>query len=329
MPQKILIVQTAFPGDVILATALLESLRRDLPESKLDILVRKGNETLFHSHPFVGHVFVWEKSKHKWRNLFSLLTEIRKEKYDLLINLQRFASSGILTVLSGASETRGFIKNPLSNFFSKKYPHTIGDGQHEIERNHTLISDLTKGKTALPRLYPSPSDTEMVGKLKTNSYICIAPGSVWFTKTFPKAKWIEFIKSYRNKYPSEIIYLLGSQSEVELSDSIVLECANDGVINLSGKLSFLQSAALMKDAKMNFVNDSAPMHLASSMNAKTTAVYCSTIPAFGFGPLAERSIIIETEEKLDCRPCGLHGFNKCPEGHFKCAQEIKVQRLIP
>ncbi len=329
MPLKILIVQTAFPGDVILATALLESLRRDLPNSKIDILVRKGNETLLLDHPFVQKVLVWDKSKHKWRNLFKLLAAIRKEKYDLVINLQRFASSGILTVLSGATETRGFSKNPLSSFFSKKYPHKIGDGKHETERNHSLISDLSQGKTALPRLYPSESDYNKVAKLKQSPYICIAPGSVWFTKTFPEAKWDELIKSYRKKYKDDIIYLLGSQSEFDLCHGIIRECADERIINLSGKLSFLQSAALMKDAKMNFVNDSAPMHLASSMNANTTAIYCSTVPAFGFGPLAEHSLIIETEEQLACRPCGLHGFNKCPEGHFKCAHEINVQRLIP
>ncbi len=329
MHQKILIVQTAFPGDVILATALLESLKRDQPHSNLDIIVRKGNETLFHNHPFVKNVLVWEKSKHKWRNLISLVVAIRKEKYDLIINLQRFASSGILTILSGAKETRGFSKNPLSSFFSKKYPHTIGDGQHETERNYSLISDLGKSKSSKPRLYPSVSDFEKVAMLKTKPYICIAPGSVWFTKTFPKVKWVEFIKLFRMKYSDTNIYLLGSNTESELCDSLILQSSEGGITNLAGNLSFLQSAALMKDAQMNFVNDSAPMHLASAMNANTTAIYCSTVPAFGFGPLSDQSVIIETQERLSCRPCGLHGFASCPKGHFKCALGINVQSFIP
>jgi len=70
------------------------------------------------------------------------------------------------------------------------------------------------------------------------------------------------------------------------------------------------------------------MHMASAMNAKTTAVFCSTIPDFGFGPLANHSKVVETEEDLDCRPCGLHGYNKCPKGHFKCAYTIKTEQLI-
>jgi ADP-heptose:LPS heptosyltransferase len=89
----------------------------------------------------------------------------------------------------------------------------------------------------------------------------------------------------------------------------------------------LQSAALMKDAVMNYVNDSAPMHLASAMNAKTTAIYCSTVPEFGFGPLAADARVVEVTEKLDCRPCGLHGFKECPKGHFKCGRDIDVAKL--
>ena len=99
-------------------------------------------------------------------------------------------------------------------------------------------------------------------------------------------------------------------------------------MNLCGKLSLLQSAALIKNAEMNYVTDSAPMHLASAMDASTTTIFCSTIPDFGFGPLASNSKVVETKEKLNCRPCGLHGFKKCPEKHFKCANNILIQDII-
>ena len=79
----------------------------------------------------------------------------------------------------------------------------------------------------------------------------------------------------------------------------------------------------MKKAKMNFVNDSGPLHLASSMNAPTTAFFCSTDPSFGFGPLAENRTVKEVKN-LDCRPCGLHGHKNCPEGHFKCGHGMPL-----
>lgn len=328
MLQKILVIQTAFPGDAILATALLESLHYSYPTTKIDILVRKGNETLFIEHPFINTIFIWDKTKNKFSNLLKIVASIRKEKYELVINLQRFASSGLLTIFSGAKETRGFNKNPFSFLFTKKTIHKIGDGRHEVDRNYDLISDLCK-ESAAPRLYPSVQDFNLTKQLKQNKYICIAPGSVWFTKRFPEFKWIEFVKLYLLKNPAEDIYLLGSKTEKDLCERITIATNNSRVKNIAGEYSFLQSASLIKDAKMNYVNDSAPMHLASSMSARTTAVFCSTVPAFGFGPLSADSRVIEITENLYCRPCGIHGFNLCPEGHFKCAMDIDVKRLIP
>jgi len=84
----------------------------------------------------------------------------------------------------------------------------------------------------------------------------------------------------------------------------------------------------MQDAKMNYMNDSAPLHFATSVNARTTAIFCSTVKEFGFGPLSDDSMIVETKEKLDCKPCGLHGFQKCPQKHFKCALTINEDDLL-
>ena len=78
----------------------------------------------------------------------------------------------------------------------------------------------------------------------------------------------------------------------------------------------------MEGAAMNYVNDSAPMHLASAVNAPVTAVFCSTVPAFGFTPLSQNARVVETDVALDCRPCGLHGYKSCPKGHFRCAETI-------
>ena len=124
------------------------------------------------------------------------------------------------------------------------------------------------------------------------------------------------------------MFLLGAFNDRPLCETIVTGTSNKNLVNLAGELSLLESAALMKDADMNYVNDSAPMHLASGMNAPVTAIYCSTVPAFGFGPLSDKSFIIETIEKLDCRPCGLHGHRSCPEGHFNCALTIQKEQLL-
>ena len=105
-----------------------------------------------------------------------------------------------------------------------------------------------------------------------------------------------------------------------MNDWIISRSNNRSAESLAGHLTLLESAALMGSAKMNYVNDSAPMHLASAINAPTTAIFCSTIPDFGFGPLSDNQKIIQTDKKLACRPCGLHGKMACPKGHFDCSK---------
>jgi heptosyltransferase-2 len=324
-----LIIQTAFIGDVVLATALAEKLHLHRPDGAIDFLLRKGNEDLLKGHPFLRNVIVWDKKKGKIKNLFKLIRQVRATRYDYVINVHRFASSGLITAFSGAGVRVGFDKNPLSSFFSKSKKHILAKGMHEVQRNQTLIAAITDEHPAKPRLYPSQADQDTIRKYREGSgvvmpYVCIAPASVWFTKQFPKEKWVAFIDQLKQFS----VYLLGAPSDHEHCESIRNATTYPGVTNLSGKLSFLESTALMQHAVMNFVNDSAPLHLASAVNAPVTAVFCSTVPDFGFGPLSDRSFIVETSEPLTCRPCGLHGYKACPQGHFKCALTISNEQLL-
>lgn len=324
-----LIIQTAFIGDVVLATALVEKLRLHYPEASIDFLVRKGNEGLLTGHPHLREVLVWDKKGAKYSGLYRIGKKIRAKKYNHIINVQRFAATGIITAFSGAGETIGFDKNPFSMFFSRRVKHvisTIDQPLHEVDRNQALIEHLTNDQAAKPALYPTGRDFEKVAPYKVAPYVCIAPASVWFTKQFPKDKWVSLIDEIN---PDLHVFLLGAPSDAPLGEEIRSHCSTSSRIsNLCGKLSLLQSAALQKDAKRNLVNDSAPMHFASAMNAPVTAIYCSTIPAFGYGPLSDNRAVVETLVPLSCKPCGLHGHAACPEGHFKCAYTIQNGQIL-
>jgi ADP-heptose:LPS heptosyltransferase len=316
--KKILIIQTAFLGDVILATPLIESLSAHFPCAQIDFLLKKGNEALLEEHPKLRRVLIFDKSN-KRKSLLDLIKEIRKEQYDLVLNLHRFASSGLITVLSGAKETRGFSKNPFSFFYSKRFKHSITNGQHEVDRNISLITDITDIQQRRPQLYPCASDIDFVSQWKNEPYYCLAPASVWFTKQAPPAIWQYAIEKFDEEGVQ--FYLLGGPDDHELCESIKLISQRNNVHNLAGKLSLMQSAALMKDAKRNFVNDSGPLHIASAGNAPVSAFFCSTTPEFGFGPLSDDSSVIEVKN-LACRPCGLHGHKACPKGHFQCGNGL-------
>jgi heptosyltransferase-2 len=318
--KRVLVIQTAFLGDVILASPIWENLHQQFPEAQIDVVVKKGNETLLAEHPFLNQVYTFDK-RQKLKNLWNLGKQLRQQRYELVINLQRFASSGVLTMLAKGKESRGFEKNPLSLFFSKRYQHELKEGWHEVDRNLQLIADLVTQPKKRPQLYPTLSDMERISSFQTQTYYCLAPTSVWFTKQAPKKIWLELIEKLAS---TEVkIYLLGAPADHAYLEEIRRAVPKLEVQNLAGQLTLLQSAALMTGAQRNFVNDSGPLHLASATNAPVSAFFCSTVPAFGFGPLSDDSKIIEVSN-LACRPCGLHGHKSCPKGHFQCGEELEI-----
>lgn len=317
--KSILIIQTAFLGDVILATPVVEELSRIFPESDIDFLLKKGNEALLQSNPRIRHLYVQNKQEGKLKNIFKHIRQFRNNKYDLVINLHRFGSSGLITALSKGGKKYGFKKNPWSFAFTKSFEHEIGNGTHEVERNLSLISEFGAETICRPKLYPSEHDKEIVKQYVGSNFVCVAPASVWFTKQMPSHKWVELI----NQITDNVVYLIGGPSDNELCEEIKGNCSNKQVINLAGQLTIMESIALIEQAERAFVNDSGPLHMASSVNTPTTAFFCSTIPDFGFGPLAVNSEIRQMKD-LNCRPCGLHGHEACPKGHFKCGNEMDV-----
>jgi heptosyltransferase-2 len=321
---RILLIQTAFLGDVILITPMIRELKRQIPEATIDVLVRKGNETLLANNPHISTALIWDK-KQKYKSLWTNLKQIRSQAYDEVICIQRYFNAGFLTTFSKAKNKVGFTQNPWSRFFNQRIKHVLHGDKHEVDRNLELIAHLvSKVECRRPELFPTPADYEFVAHLKSDTYYCFAPASVWFTKQLPEHKWVELMDGMPQNTQ---LYVLGAPQDFDLAERICTKSSHPNTQNLCGKLSLNQSAALMEHAKRSFVNDSGPLHIASAMNARVTAFFCSTIPAFGFGPLSENAQIVQIEEPLACRPCGTHGFKSCPKEHFKCGNEIKVNNL--
>ena len=325
--ESYLLIQTAFIGDAILLTSLVNTLRREAPGAQIEVLVRKGNEVFFADHPGVHVCHTWDKQAGKYRTLFRLVKTLRKKRYHCVINLQRFGTTGLLTTLLRSRIRIGFRKNPFSCLWHHRLSHHIGDGTHETERNAILLSPIFGPVAAEPpRIFPSAADKQAVSEWTAlPAYVCLFPGSVWKTKQLPEAKWLELIKSISQDIH---ILLMGAPGEKALCERLLAESGRKNGQNLAGRLSLMQSAALAGNARMNYVNDSAPLHMMSAMNAPVTAFFCSTVPRFGFTPLSDHALVCETDEELDCRPCGLHGKKECPLGHFNCGYGIDIPQPV-
>jgi heptosyltransferase-2 len=339
--EKILIIQTAFLGDVVLATSLIEEVHKNYSNAQIHFLVRQGAENLVQYNPHISKVWIWNKKKNKFLNLFKLIKSIRSEKYDAVLNIQRYFSSGLLTAFSDAQCTIGFKSNPLSFLFSKSIDHQVPMFDevskkflHEVQRNFLLLQALLDN---FEKKIPMPLAIDLKPKLyfghqalnaesmdEKRDYVVIAPASIWFTKQWPKDQWIQLIQ----KIPEEIsVFLVGAQDDFKLCQDILLASKKSRIVNTCGKLNLLQTALLMKNAKRVLCNDSAPSHLASAVNAPQTVIFCSTVVEFGFGPLSDKSKVVSVDN-LNCRPCGIHGHKQCPKEHFKCAREIDQEVVL-
>ncbi len=295
----------------MLATGLVETLCH--AGYVVDILVRKGNESLFAEHPHLRRVLVYDKRARKYADWWRLLREIRAERYDIVVNTHRFLMPGLWAALSGAPRRFGFRQNPLAFTFTHVADHDMVSGPHEVERNHQLLAPLGIARLA-PKLHPRESDYA-IARGAQRPYVTVAPASIWYTKRYLPEYWATLIA----KIPASVqVHLLGGRDDVALCREIA-EASGRPCFVRAGELPLLASAALMEGAQMNYVNDSSPLHITSAMNAPVTAFFLSTAPSLGYGPLSDIAVIRGPREPLACRPCGTTGKERCPLGHFKCS----------
>lgn len=320
--KKVLIIQTAFIGDVILATSLIELVRENLPQVEISFLLRAGNEVLLKDNPHIKNVFIWNK-KQKYRSLFSLLKIMREMEFDYIFNLQRFFHSGLFTALLGGRFKSGFSQNPLSFLFDQKIKHELpliraGRVHHEVERNAELLPHEWRRGLTKPKLYFNAPASKPL-----HPYIILAPMSVWATKQWPLERWISLAdKLVERDYQ---VYLVGGPGDYSACEKI--KNGRENIINFAGKMSLHESADLMRGAVRVIANDSGTLHLASAVNAPSTGIFCSTTKSFGFYGLSDDSVTLEILD-LPCKPCGIHGKVKCPETHFKCGFDISVEKVL-
>ncbi|MBI5019854.1 MAG: lipopolysaccharide heptosyltransferase II [Ignavibacteriales bacterium] len=332
--ENILIVQTAFPGDLILTLPLAQVLKKHYPSSQIDFVVIPKTAELLANHPAISEVIVYDKrgKDSGFSGLMNKVRFLRVKKYDVAFIPHRSFRSAILVWLSKIPMRIGFDKSKAKWFYSHKIDYK--SAIHEIERNLSLLAavDINQVPKEIPRLYPSFHDKKKVGLILSeigaqhlNSLIGIAPGSVWATKRWLDERFAELIEKLTKR--GFHILLLGSSDDYELCKKIENMVASKHVHNLAGKLSFLQSADMIARCRLLVTNDSAPLHIATSMRVPVVAIFGATAPEYGFGPYDEPYRIVETGG-LACRPCGIHGGKKCPTGTFDCMKNITSDHVL-
>lgn len=326
---KILVIQTAFIGDVVLSLPLVQVLKKNFPSTEIDLMVIPKTAELLREHPDISDLIIFDK-RGKDKGLKGIVKTARlvsQRSYDVTFILQRYFRSALIPFLAGVKVRVGFDKSP----FKFLYTHVVEYKQvHEIERNLSMLElfgiDIKKTKE-LPNLYPSEQDRIRVDELLlgvSSQIVSIAPGSVWETKKWLKERYGKLAKLLVSD--GFAVALIGGKEDYSLCEEIKKISESEKVFNFCGKLSLLQSAELIRRSIVLVSNDTAPMHIAVAMRTPVIAIFGSTVPEFGFYPYGERDRVIQVEN-LYCRPCGIHGRKKCPEGHFKCMKLIETERV--
>jgi heptosyltransferase-2 len=335
--KKILVIQTAFPGDAILTLPFIQELKKKHPEYSVDVICIPATEEIFSASSYVNSVIVLDKKKkHKYfLNFIRFIRELKSNKYEMLYSPHRSFRSALIALGLQVKESYGFDNSSLPFVFKNvvKYDHSA----HEVKRNLQLLGeeyDEDKWKILPEVVIPEESKKKVYKFLRDNNiekFISIAPGSVWETKKYP-AEYFKIIVQHFSTLKFKVVFV-GGISDLELCQDIKNEDDRNILIS-AGDFSFIESIELLKKSSLLICNDSAPTHLGICADIPVLTIYCSTIPAFGFYPYNSKSDYISFDN-LICKPCGIHGFSTCPLDHFNCARLLlpdviirKAQKLL-
>lgn len=330
--QKILVIQTAFIGDLILTLPLIQVLKKEL-NAVVDVLCIPVTSAILKNNPYINEVIIYDKKGiDKWYRKFKrILSRIKYLRYDIIISPHRSLRSSYISYKSNAEKRISFDNSSFKFLYTDLVNYE--KDKHEILRNLSLLKPLgiEKNHIIKPELFPDEEDEKTVELLlkilkvdTQKKFITIAPGSEWLTKKYPEYKFINLLKLLSEKDLQ--VVLIGSKKDNELCSFIVDNCGNNNVKNAAGKLTLLQSAVMIAKSSLLITNDSAPLHIANAMSTRVFAIFGATIPGFGFYPIGDNDLIFETKG-LQCRPCGIHGGNKCPIKTLECMTKISESEI--
>lgn len=323
---RILIIHTAFIGDIVLSTPLIKKIKDTYPDSDITYVTTPSGEAILKNNPHLNNIIVYDKrGEHKGiSGVWQLGKRLRYENFNMVITPHRYLRSSILSWLSRSPIRKGYDIASGSCLFTEKikYDRT----KHEIEKLLSFVAPENKKRYEI-ELYPGEKE-KMKGDnlwkenlLEDKKVVVLAPGSKWFTKQWPVEYFNKLVESLKKLSNVRLIVVGGK-------DEINLPIEKENTIDMRGKTSLLELADILSRADVVVTNDSSPIHIASAFKKpRIFALFGPTIEKFGFFPWSLNSKVFQVDG-LKCRPCGIHGGKSCPEKHFKCMRDILPEEVF-
>jgi heptosyltransferase-1 len=323
--QKILVVKPSSLGDVVHSLPFLSAVKSRYPEAEVHWVIARGLESLLKGHPLIDKLIVINKDEWKSlsrsvrtvREIAGLFRALRREHYDIVVDLQGLLRSGIIASAAGAPLRIGFEEAREGSRFFYNRKVRAGKELHAVDRYLKIAAALgcSAEKVVFP-FAPAKTVTGEAAKLRElpAPYAVIVPGARWDTKIWPA---VNFGRAAAALPWRSIV--VGSSADMQKADVVVGESGGKAV-SLAGKTGLNELAEIMRKAVLVISNDSGPMHIAAAFGVPVVAIFGPTSPE-RTGPYGEGNIIIRREET--CSPC----FKKRCED-LKCMKGITVATVL-
>jgi len=334
---KVLIIRFSSIGDIVLTTPVVRTVKSQVDQAEVHYATKSQFRSIFEANPYIDKMHYLDGS------LRNLVADLRKEKYDFIIDLHNSLRSRLIRFMLGrpslAFDKLNWKKWLFVNLKIKQLP-TV----HIVDRYLAAASALGVKNDSLGLDYFIPEKDEVpmdwLPPEFRDGYAVYAIGAQHATKRLPLDRMIELCDRINKP-----IILLGGKDDVDTAAKIKaffdrspgsapfeegLSKMNKKAIiyDACGKFNLNQSASLVRQARYVFTHDTGLMHIAAAFKKEIFSIWGNTVPAFGMYPYRTKFVIFE-KNGLSCRPCSKLGYEKCPKGHFKCMKEIVFDFYLP
>jgi heptosyltransferase-1 len=320
-PKKILIIKPSSLGDVVHSFPFLNAVRTRFPKTEIHWVIAKGLEGLLEGHPMINRL--WIINKDTWKKIKNLkgtinefkvlFRELKKERFDLIIDLQGLLRSGIITSATGAPVRIGFSEAREGSrvFYTDKIKG--GKDIHAVDRYLKIAAFLGCDTSDVCFPFPLYKQSSPITLPSFEDYAVLVPGARWKTKRWSPDNFGEL----SSRLPLNSV-IVGNKKESDIANIIVSR--SDGKsISLAGKTDLKELIEIMRGAKFVVSNDSGPMHIAAALGIPVFAIFGPTNP-LRTGPYGKGHTIIK--EDISCAPC----FKRtCSD--IKCMNNLSVNKV--
>jgi heptosyltransferase-3 len=331
---RILVIKLKQPGDVLVSTPVIAALKEAWPGCRLTYLVPKGAEDMVADHPGLDGLLVVDRRGETWAQAFAFIRNLRRQRFDLVLELSGGDRGAIYARLSGARERLGFAhpRQPVwqrRGCFTRLLPRPPVT-MHLVDQNLAAVRALGI-EPVNPRLQffwdrqveQRVFDLLASLDLARRPFAVMHPGAGWRFKCWTPTGYARVLEALEQDWGLPTV-LTGTRAahEQELLAAIRRE-TRAAPLDLVGRLSLKELGALIAKARLFFGMDSAPMHLAAAVNTPAVALFGPS-GVFNWGPWGEGHLVIKQD--WDCLPCGRDG---CEGSKIsRCLVELTPEEVL-